>query len=115
MNHPKSTPGIPLTDLVAALRETENDFLSWVLDYAHIRGWLIYHNRPAMTAKGWRTAGQGDAGMLDVVLARQGVVILAELKSETGKVRPDQQLWLDASGGYLWRPSDRPAIEEILR
>ncbi len=33
-------------------------------------------------------------------------VIFRELKSQRGRVEPDQQAWLDALGGDVWRPSD---------
>ncbi len=103
-------------------RESEGDFLSWVIDYAHLKGWLAAHFRPAKTEAGWRTAVQGDAGFLDLVLARNGVVIIAELKSEIGTLSPPQEAWLAALQGdgestalwFVWRPSDREQIERIL-
>lgn len=98
---PAFTHGIPMT---------EADLLECVLDAAARFGWLCVHFRPARVTRNGRetyeTAYQGDKGFLDVCLARGGVVLLAELKSENGKVTEEQQEWLEASGGYLWRPSD---------
>jgi hypothetical protein len=57
----------------------------------------------------------GDPGFPDLVLARGGVVLHVELKSEKGKVRPEQSEWLAELGGEIWRPSDWPGIQERLR
>ena len=59
-------------------------------------------------------------------LARLGAVpaaalILAELKSDTGKLTPAQTVWIEllcACPGievYLWRPADFDDVTEILR
>jgi hypothetical protein len=64
---------------------------------------------------------EGDAGFPDLVLARDGRVIFAELKTERGKPSPAQDRWMleirgryDTSLCYLWRPSDRPEIQRVL-
>ena len=51
---------------------------------------------------------QGDRGLPDLVIAKNGRVLLAELKTDTGRLGPGQQDWLDALGphGRLWRPRD---------
>lgn len=99
------------------MNQTEADLTTAILDYAHLRHWRIAHVRPARTEDGWRTPYEGDDGLPDLILARAGRVILAELKSDTGK-KPtlDQQAWLDAAGpnGYLWRPKDWDAIMKVL-
>lgn len=100
------------------LKESESAFMSWVIDLAHTRGWLVYHT--------WKSI-HSPAGFPDLCMTRnpwnfkkEGRVIFAELKTERGKPTPDQQEWLDnlymAPGveAYLWRPSMRPKIERIL-
>ena len=54
--------------------------------------------------------------MPDLILARRGVVILAELKSQTGRLSREQQMWQTALGAHhrVWRPSDLPAIIKEL-
>jgi hypothetical protein len=107
---------------VGIIKETEAQFQTWVIDYAKLKGWKVAHFRPAKTDKGWRTAVEGDAGFFDCVFARNGVTIIAELKSESGKLSPEQQEWYDAMQGdgvattmvFVWKPSDRPDIERIL-
>lgn len=100
-------------ELMAQL--SEDDFLTMVIDRARARGWMVYHPRPARSSKGWRTPGQGTpVGFPDLVLARDGEVLIRELKSETGRVTDAQQSWLDACGGEVWRPSDWPRIVELL-
>ncbi|MCJ7828135.1 MAG: VRR-NUC domain-containing protein [Dehalococcoidia bacterium] len=89
----------------------EEDFLKQVIELAHLCGWLIFHARPAMTSKGWRTPVQADgAGFPDLVLVRERV-IFAELKSEKGKLSDTQKVWRDAilaADGeyYTWKPSE---------
>jgi len=80
-------------------------------------GWRCAHFRPARTAQGWRTPMQGDVGVPDLILARDGQVLLAELKSARGQPSADQELWLEALGAHarLWRPADWPAIQNELR
>jgi hypothetical protein len=48
------------------------------------------------------------AGCPDIIAARRGKVLLAELKSATGKTTSQQDAWLTAAGDHarLWRPSD---------
>jgi hypothetical protein len=96
---------------------TEDDLLSAVIDLARWRRWRVTHFRPCKTEKGWRTPLQGDPGWVDLALARNGVVILAELKSEKGKLGEGQPEWAAAIGAQyrLWRPSDWPLIEKELK
>ena len=103
----------------------EDDFKDTILRYAHLRHWMVHHDRPARTKDGWRTAIQGDKGFPDVLLVRGHRMVVAELKSENGRVTAEQEEWLaafrDVSDAaphvraYVWRPSDWPEIEETLR
>lgn len=96
---------------------TEAEFQQAVIDIAMLRGWKVAHFRPARTAKGWRTPVQGDRGFVDLVLARRGVVLLVELKSDKGRFGPGQQEWAAAIGDQyrIWRPSYITQIAEVLR
>jgi hypothetical protein len=86
------------------------------MDAAKLHGWMRVHLRPARTERGWRTAYEGDAGLPDLVLARGGRVLLAELKTATGCFRPGQREWLAAAGGcgHLWRPADWDGVLAVL-
>lgn len=86
----------------------ERDLQSRVIDLAKLRGWKVQHIRPARMANGqWRTPIEGHAGGPDLLLARNGMVLLRELKSETGALTKDQKDWAAALGAYfgVWRPS----------
>lgn len=88
---------------------SEAELQAMVIQTARLYGWRCSHARPAMNRAGkWSTPVQGDVGVPDLLLARDGVVILAELKGAKGKLTPDQGLWIDALGdhGRLWRPTD---------
>ncbi len=89
---------------------TEAEFARQVLALARLRGWLCYHTHDSR-----RSA----AGFPDLVFVRERVVWV-ELKTARGRVRPEQQRWLDALGRagqevYLFRPGDWARIEEVLR
>ena len=99
----------------------EQSFKSVVVEVARLAGWKVAHFRPARTDKGWRTPVTADgAGWRDLVLVRSPRIIFAELKSESGKVRPEQTEWLSVlrllpgSETHLWQPSDWDAIVETL-
>lgn len=92
-------------------RQTEKHFQAQVLELARLSGWRCYH-----TFDSRRSA----PGFPDLVMVRPPVVLFAELKSEGGRLRPEQAAWLDALKACervearLWRPGDWPEIEEML-
>ncbi len=111
--------GKHLTDADRLLRSiTEAQWQEQVIEYAQVRGWLVFHARPALTQKGkWLTAVSADgAGFVDLVMARDGQVVFAELKRMTGKLTDAQQVWIAAlPNAHVWRPSDWDTVEAILR
>ena len=110
--------------MTVAPKLSEAQFSRQVMDLALVLGWSFVHFRPAQTQRGWRTPVQGPLGKgwPDLFLARQRDhrVMVAELKSDTGKVTDEQRdvLNLLAWCGlewHIWRPADFDAIAEILR
>lgn len=98
--------------MTAAGAMSERDWQQRVLDLAHLRGWRTFHVHDSRrSAAGWP----------DLACVRRDRLVLAELKAERGRVRPEQQEWLDALGAvpgvevHLWRPSDWPAVQQVLR
>jgi hypothetical protein len=95
-----------------AERINEAQWQRQVLKLAGILGWTSYHP--------W-TSINSAAGWPDIALCRPPRLILAELKSATGKVSPAQDRWLDmlrqcpGVETYLWRPADIDAVAEVLR
>ena len=107
---------------VPRLKQSEPAFQAAVIHLAKLKGWRVAHFRPALDRRGkWSTAVAGDGvGFPDLVLVRGARLVIAELKSERGRVEPEQRAWLDAwraTGAevYVWSPSDFPTIEEALR
>lgn len=101
---------------------TEEQFLAQVLELAEWLGWRTYHTRDSRGSS---------AGFPDLTLARRGRLVSAELKTETGRLSPDQTEWLAELMAveqatiranpttppvqtYLWRPSDWDAIQRVL-
>jgi hypothetical protein len=96
----------------------EADFTTVVLNLARHYGWCAVHFRPGMRQSGgYSTPVQGMKGSPDLILARNGVVIHAELKTNRGSLRPEQRQWRDHLGDHyrLWRPRDWQNIIAELR
>jgi hypothetical protein len=91
---------------------TERELAAIVDRVAALFGWRRYHT--------WLSTHSA-AGFPDEVLVRGGRLIFAELKSDGGKLRPEQEAWLadlEAVPGvevHVWRPADLDAIAKALR
>jgi hypothetical protein len=99
----------------------EADLERTVVDAAKTLGWRVAHFRPAQNSRGnWRTPVAYDgAGFPDLVLVRDRLVV-AELKSDKGRVSAAQQDWLNmfrAAGveTYVWRPKDLNEVFQVLQ
>lgn len=99
------------------LTMTEEQLTSTVVQLAQFHGWKVVHFRPARLGDRWVTAVQGDIGSPDIILARRGVVLLVELKTERGRLTPQQKQWAKEIGEQyrLWRPRDLDRIREELK
>ena len=99
-----------MTASLPALNERE--FLRQLADLAKLYRWRVYH--PWLSIR-------SESGWPDVALCRPPRLILAELKTDRGKVTPSQAEWLGLLGDcpgvevYLWRPSNFDQIAEVLR
>ena len=106
-------------------RQTEEEFQCAVIDYAHFNGWKVAHFRKAMRKDGsYVTPVQADGkGFPDLLMVRQGRIVVAELKSMGRKPTLEQRAWLEAFTdtekveAYWWRPDDEDwiEIERVLR
>jgi hypothetical protein len=96
----------------------ERLFQDAVEQIAKMNGWLIFHASPKMVRPGvWRSDGKG---FPDLVLChpKRGF-IMAELKSQDGRLSHDQKLWGEAllNAGiehYVWRPNQLDLIAARL-
>lgn len=102
--------------MTTQLKLTEEQFLQQIIAIAHLYHWQVAHFRPARTDKGWRTPVAADGkGFPDLVMARDGAVIFAELKADGKQPSPEQWQWINQLGAHVWHPGDFDAIVEILR
>lgn len=93
---------------------TEKQFESQVKDLAKIYHWKFYH--PFLSK--W-----SERGWPDVILLRDGRLIIAELKTDkrSSKLSPAQARWLwelrkvPGIEVYIWRPRYIEKIARILR
>lgn len=104
-----------------ALKQTEKQFEAAVREYAQLNGWLIFHPFDSR---------RSEAGYPDLTMVRDGRIVFAELKTDTGRVSKAQRRWLDAlkvvEGNlfsvsdregfdvHVWRPADWWLIERVL-
>lgn len=92
--------------------QTERDFQTEVLRAAGLLKWRTYHT---LESRG------SAAGFPDVVAVRGTRLIMAELKRQNGRVTDSQEAWLEDLAKvetletFLWKPSDWPSIEGVLR
>jgi len=107
------------------LKQTEKQFMAAVVQYAKLKRWKVYHTYSSI---------RSEKGFPDLTLCRvdhkykwsgranhskPGRIVFAELKSEKGRLTPEQEHWLEDLACcpcevYLWRPSDWKKIEETL-
>lgn len=89
---------------------TEADWQTQVIELATLYGWRHQHQFDSRrSVPGWP----------DLVLCRPPELLIVELKTDKGRVRPEQQVWLDdlAACGVetaVWRPSDFETVHERL-
>lgn len=91
-------------------KQTEAQFQAAVVEFAKLNGWLVWHFPNAII----------NPCVPDLFLFRDGALVLAELKTQRGKLSVNQArmiLDLDAHGVvvHVWRPSDWDEIEATLR
>lgn len=91
---------------------TEKTLQECVRRLAKLRSWLYYHTHRSQFSP---------AGFPDVIAIKGDRLVVAELKSDKGKVSPEQQEWLEAFARcgvevHIWRPSDWQdgTIEAVL-
>ena len=83
------------------------------MEYARLHGWRVYHEHDSRRVT--------EAGWPDLALTHEqmGRFLLRELKTERGRVRPEQRAYHQALAVAgvdvaVWRPSDWSAIEAEL-
>ncbi len=92
-------------DAMPSMKEAA--FLALVVGTARRLGWKVYHT--------WRS-DHSEAGFPDLVLVKGTRMLIWELKTDEGKLSPEQTVWLDAldqvetvEPGCV-RPTDMDAI-----
>lgn len=101
---------VTITAATYQARQTEAQFMATVKETAEQLGWLCWHFPNAII----------NPCVPDLFLFRDGVLLLAELKTERGKLSERQVamlLDLDAHGieVQVWRPSSWERIESTLK
>ena len=92
--------------------QTEAEFQSDITRIARLTGWRCYHTF---------NSRRSDAGYPDLTLvnATAGFMVLAELKTDRGKLTAAQREWIadvrrTGQHGLVWRPALMDAITEFL-
>lgn len=90
---------------------TEAQHQAAVVELAEFCGWRVYHTYDSR---------RSHPGWPDLVLVRPPELIIAELKTDKGRVTRAQQDWLDDLAAcevetVVWRPRDFGAIHQRLK
>lgn len=123
---------------------TEHAWQAQVIGLARLYGWRIFHavdNRPAgRTGRPQRLAAPEGKGYPDLTLIKVPRLVVAELKTRTGRLGPGQQEWIAAFHqlgeaieseltygmealnrtedpsveAYIWRPADWDEVQAVL-
>lgn len=105
--------------------QTEASFQQAVIEYATLKRWHHRHDvatnapRRCVDCGSLRRLPRNEAGWPDLILIRRPRIIWAELKSDRGKLTPDQRAILAElrecnQEVFVWKPRDWPAILRIL-
>lgn len=93
---------------------TEGQLQAVIIANAERNNWLVYHTHDSRRSQ----PGYPD---LHLVHATRGLSIFRELKTQKGKLRPDQVTWITALEQIgcdvaIWRPADwfNGSITELL-
>lgn len=90
----------------------ERDFQAMVQQAAGYLGWMSYHT--------WDSR-RSNPGWPDLVLVKDGRMLCLELKTEKGRIRPEQEVWIaelqqvPGVTARIVRPSQWDEIEALLR
>ncbi len=113
--------------MISSVQISERDLQNAIVQAAHLYGYLVFHTRPALSAKGWRTAVQYDGkGFVDLVLVGPDLIVFAEIKAAKGKLSREQEHWLEGLAKVaavtdrvkvcVWTPVDWPdRVLEVLQ
>jgi len=90
---------------------TEAELQTAIIDVAELAGWLVFHDHDSR---------RNPAGLPDLILVKPPRVVFLELKTDTGRLRPEQQTWLEALAdcdtiaSALIRPDNLPTVIDYL-
>lgn len=107
--------------MTAVLAPSEAEFQQQVVDLAHALGWKHLHVRRSIgKGRKWVTATNVAWPDLTLWSERQRRLIVAEMKTDPGRVTDDQAdtlASLQRAGveTYCWRPKDIDRIARILQ
>lgn len=94
-----------------SLELTERQWQAQVLEAARVLEWLIYHTYDSR---------RSEPGFPDLMLLKGTRLVVAEVKTQKGRLNFAQEVWLEAFRAtnaevYVWRPDDWPEVERVLK
>lgn len=124
-----------MTFLAAPPKLSEARFQKQVVELAELLHWGVWHDRATNQRSACRackaplrcaacatpaTVVRNPAGLLDLILIRRPRVLWVELKSDRGRLTPEQRATISdlrACGqeAYVFRPRDFETITRLLR
>ena len=118
---------VAMTVTIQSLRDawSETEFQKHVIALSQGLGFVVAHFRNVRVQRAngsvsYQTPVQADgAGFPDLVVAGHGRVVFVELKANKGRIRPEQEAWINMlrEGGatvFVWKPKQWSEIAELL-
>jgi len=90
---------------------SEKAFQQQIVDLARLNAWAVFHPYDSR---------RSEPGFPDLICVRGAILLAIECKSETGRIRPEQQVWIDKLKRVkivvadVVRPSDMDGIARVL-
>ena len=66
---------------------SERQLQEAIIEAAELHRWMVYHTYDSRRSK---------AGFPDLMMVRDGVLLALEMKTESGRLTPEQTEWIDA-------------------
>jgi hypothetical protein len=90
---------------------TEDELLSTLVEAALLLGWRVHHARRSDKA-----VTMGTQGLPDLIMAKAGRVVFAEVKDAKGQLTEGQWAWLlaiEVGGGHFLEPAHHDRLGRV--
>ena len=96
---------------IASLIATEREYQSAVIGWLELYNWMYFHDTDSRRNR---------SGLPDLIATDGRTLLMAELKSKKGQIRPEQQRWSDALDSCerlvtgIYRPTESESLFNLI-